>query len=242
MTTINNNTSTNYSHAVQNLTEAIAKKDIESMRQSAKKMLDCAKALKLPYLEISAFNMVARAYISIGQQSTAFKLYDEAAKIAKEHETSDTNSDLYKLLTAQILFDRGSFLLTQKTPQYSTIMEIYQQAIDKLNLMIADKGKSEAADWMNGDALYFYLYESLRCMGYCQEQLGRQQAALKYYVKAIDAAEKLSADMRKSTPIPIVGKALLNLCRKLGMKKEYFIVMDKMNILLGDGWEKKTPK
>jgi tetratricopeptide (TPR) repeat protein len=239
---MSDNISENYSMAAQNLTAAIAKKDTEAMRQSVKKMLDCARALKLPYLEISAFCIAARGYLSVGQQATAFKLYDEAAKIAKEQETSETNSELYKLLSVQVLIYKGAFLLTQKSPQYNGIIEIYQQAADKLDLTIAEKGKSEAADWTNSDAFYFYLYESLRVMGYCQEQLGRQQAALKHYVKAISAAEKLSPDLRKSTPIPIVGKALLNLCRKLGMKKEYFVVIDKINGILGEGWEKEAPK
>ena len=236
----NDNMGVDYSHAFLSLTEAVAEKDINAVRQYAKKTMDFAKALKRPDLEISVLCMAATGFLSVGQLSTALKLYDEADKIANDAEANETESDFYKQLAVQILLYRGSSLLTQHPPQYNAITEVYQQAADKLDTMIADKGKPEAADWMDGGVLYLYLYESLRIMGYCQEQLGRQQAALKHYVKAVNAAEKLGKNMRKSTPIDIVGKALLSLCRKLGMKKEYFIVIDKMNGLLGEGWEKEA--
>lgn len=237
-----NNDAVNYSKTLESLIEAVAEKDINKIRQYAQKTLGFARVLKLPHLEVTALCMAATGFLAMEQVQTALKIYDEATKIAKEAVSKEEDKDFYKQLVVQIILYRGSALLTQRPPQYNAITEVYQQAADILQRLISDKENPQNVDWMNGGILYLYHFEALRIMGYCQEQLGRQQAALKHYIKAVSTAEKMAAEIRKSTPLNIVGKALLNLCKKLGMKKEYFIVIDKMNGLLGEGWEKEAPK
>lgn len=236
------NDSINYSRTLEGLIEAVAEKDISKIRQYAQKTLVFARVLKQPHLEVTALCMAATGFLAIEQLGTALKIYDEATKIAKEAVSKEEDKDFYKQLVVQIILYRGSALLTQKTPQYNAITQVYQYAADILQRIITDKGNPENVDWQNGGVLYLYHFEALRILGYCQEQLGRQQAALKHYIKAVSTVEKMSAEIRKSTPLNIVGKALLSLCKKLGMKKEYFIVIDKMNGLLGEGWEKEAPK
>ncbi len=241
------NTGAEYGNAFQELSDAVEAKDMNGIRQHTKNTLDVAKNLKLPHLEIATLCMSATGFLSIKQLPTVLKLYDEAYKIAKEaesnevSESSETNSDLYAQLSIQILLYKSSALLTQQPPQYNTISEAYQHTAEIIQHTILKKENPKSENWVDGGILYLYLFECLRILGYCQEQMGRQQAALKHYIKAVSTAEKMGPDIRKSAPLKIVGLALLHLCRKLGMKTEYYFVIDKMNGLIGEGWEKEPP-
>jgi tetratricopeptide (TPR) repeat protein len=227
--------SKDYGQAFQNLTEAIAAGDKEGMRQYAKKSLDCARLLGHKHLEIAVLCTTAAGFLSTGQLQTTLKVYEEALN---NTALNPEQKEEYTQLGVQIMLYKASALLIQKTPQYHAIIEAYQQVVDRLQLMRTDRRNAEIADPMQDDILNLYHFEALRILGYCQEQLGRQQAALKHYVKAVSTAEQMGEEMLKSAPIYLVGNALISLCRKLGMKKEYFIVIDKMNGLLGMGWEK----
>jgi tetratricopeptide (TPR) repeat protein len=232
--------SKDYGQAFQNLTEAVATGDTDGMRQYAKKSLDFARLLGHKHLEIAVLCTTAAGFLSAGQLQTTLKVYEEALTIADNTALNPEQKEEYTQLAVQIMLYKASALLTQKTPQYNAIIEAYQQVVDRLQLMIADRRNAEIADPMQDDIVNLYHFEALRILGYCQEQLGRQQAALKHYVKAVSTAEQMGEEMLKSAPIYLVGNALLSLCRKLGMKKEYFIVIDKMNGLLGTGWEKQS--
>ena len=137
---------------------------------------------------------------------------------------------------------KSSALFTQTPPQYNMAIEAYQQTADKCQEIITNKKNKGPIEWTNGGILYLYLFESLRILGYCQEQLGRHHAAFKPYVKAVNAAEEMNEDIRKNVALKSVGISLLQLCRKLGKKNEYFVVIDKINGLLGVGWEKDVSK
>ena len=242
MNTSNDNISVAYCDAFMALTDAVSEGDTLKIREHAKKTLDCAKVLELPYLEVAVLCMAATGFLIARQLPTVLKLYDEAVKIANEAITNETDRGLYEQLSVQVLLYKGTALLIQKPPQYEAISEVYQVAADKLHQMIAAKGQIEAVDWTSGGILHIYLFDALRILGYCQEQQGRNQAALKHYIKAVNAAEKIAPDIRKTTTLNVVGQALLDLCRKLSMKNEYFTVIDKMNGLLGLGWDKPVPK
>lgn len=236
----NSTYSKDYGQAFQNLTEAVATGDKDGMRQYAKKSLDYARLLNHRHLEIAVLCTTAAGFSSAGQLQTTLKVYEEALIIADNTALNPENKEAYALLGVQITLYKGAALLAQKPPQYPAIIEAYQQAVDRLQLMMGDRRTAEIADPMQDDIINLYYFESLRLLGYCQEQLGRQQAALKHYVKAVSIAEQMGEEMLKSAPIYLVGNALVSLCRKLGMKKEYFIVIDKMNGLLGMGWEKQS--
>jgi hypothetical protein len=143
----------------------------------------------------------------------------------------------------QVLFFKASACLAATPPQYELAFSVYEQAETFLTQMVMEKGTPEQdIDWTNGGIAHFHRLEAVRMMGYCAERMGRNQQALTMYIKAIGIAERMSAEMRQSTMLSFVGQAVLSICHKKGLKKEFWIITDKMNVLLGKGWEDSLPK
>jgi len=130
-----------------------------------------------------------------------------------------------------------------KKPDYEQALEVYQETENRLtNMLLKNKKTTDKTDWTNGGIIHFHRSEALRMTGYCSEQLGRNQDALKIYTKAVTLAEKMSREMRASTMLPYVGESMLKICSKEGMKKEYWKVQEKMEALLGEEWSKNSIK
>ena len=125
---------------------------------------------------------------------------------------------------------------------FDRALKVYQEAEKELAAVLTGKGDPKKADWMNGGILVFYRIEALRMSGYCLERLGRKQEALQPYSVAVSMAERLDAETRKSTTVAFVGKSMLDICSEQSMKNEFLKVTEKMNALLGKGWEETLPK
>jgi tetratricopeptide (TPR) repeat protein len=240
-----------FNKAYLELNEVIDKKDMTNIQALAKTTLELAKATHYPHLVVSALCSIANAYSTNGQLPIALKAYDEAFAIAKNLNSVENLSEdiaitdqdcTYEQLSVQVLFYKGIALLTAKPPQLKTVLEVYQQADAELRQMLDNQAKSESDTGFINDILYFYQLEGLRIQGYCQEQLSRPSQALQSYAKAVTAAEKMSGDLRQKSALNLIGNNMLALCRKLGMKQEYKTVQEKMNGLLGTGWENAAPK
>lgn len=246
---------THFRKAFFELTQAVAKQDVELIRQTAKKALVLARQIGFPHLEITVLCTAGNGFMMSGKTQSGITAFDEAlriAEIAKDKpmlpEYPDLKVDLpggnlFEQLAVQTLFFKAAGFLALKQPAYEAALEVYQDAEERLVKMLEQTNKdAEKIDWSNGGITHFHRLEALRMTGYCSEQLNRNQAALKIYGKAISIAEKLPNEMRQSTMLPFVGQALLNICQKKGMKKEYWNVRKKMNDLLGDDWEAQLPK
>jgi tetratricopeptide (TPR) repeat protein len=228
------------------LMNAAAERNLDKIRLYTKHALELARAIGLPYLEVNVLTVAANAFLTENQLQAAVKIFDEALLCVKKALLNSVTQEdaheksLYEQLEVQVLFYKGGALLSNKTPQYNTIIEVYQQADDALQKIMVEPNKTTNSE-AGGGFHYIYSFEVLRLLGYCQEQLGRQQAALKHYVKAVNTAEKMDEELRKKSLLKTVGLAMLSICHKQGMKQEFFTVINKINGLIGIGWEKKTP-
>jgi tetratricopeptide (TPR) repeat protein len=240
-----------FNNAYLELTEVIDKKDINNINSLSKTTLELARATNYPHLVVATLCSIANAYSTNGQLPIALKAYDEAYEMAKNlnsvenlpEDIAITDQDCtYDQLSVQVLFYKGNALLKAKPPQIKTVLEVYQQADAELRQMLDNQSEGASDTGFIRDILYFYQLEGLRIQGYCQEQLSRPSQALQSYAKAVTAAEKMSVDLRQQSALNLIGNNMLSLCRKQAMKQEYKTVQEKMNGLLGTGWEKAPPK
>ncbi len=242
---------THFRKAFFELTQTIATKDVAAIRERAATALNLARLIDFPHLEVAVLSVAATGFATAGQLNTAMQTFDEASRIAKAAENKPLvkefpdlkvdlpGGNLFQQLGVQIMFFKAAAYIAAPTPQYNKALAQYQQAETQLNTMIAAKGNPEKADWLNGGILVLHRLEALRMCGYCFERLKRPQEALKWYAKAVTIGEKLDAEARQGTTLGFVGQAMLTICKEAVMKAEYYKIFEKMNELLGKGWEKQ---
>jgi tetratricopeptide (TPR) repeat protein len=246
---------THFRKAFFELTQTIPTKDVSAINEASKKAFNLARLIGYPHLEVAVLCTAATGFSTAGKLQMAIKAYDEAAKIAKAAEDKPiiaelpeakldlADGNIFKQLGMQVLFFKASAYLSAAPPQYELAFSVYEQAETLLTQMIMEKATPEQeADSTNGGSAHFHRLEAIRMMGYCAERMGRNQLAFTTYTKAIGIAERMSEEMRQSTLLAFVGQAVLKICQKKGLKEEFWIITDKMNVLLGKGWEESLPK
>lgn len=243
---------THFRKAYFELTQKVGQRDMAGIKQTAKTALDLARTIGFPHLEVSVLCTAATGFVSGGQLETGMSTYDEARRIAKVaeplpliKEMPELNVELpggniFAQLGIQVLFFKGAGLIGAGL--FDRALKVYQEAEKELSAVLIGKGDPKKADWMNGGILVFHRIEALRMSGYCLERLGRKQEALQPYSVAVSMAERLDAETRKSTTVAFVGKSMLDICSEQSMKNEFLKVTEKMNALLGKGWEDTLPK
>ena len=243
---------THFRKAFFELTQKVGQSDLAGIKQTAQVALELARKIGYPHLEVSVLCTAATGFVSGGQLETGMNTYDEAKRIAKTAEPLPLIKEMPELsvelpggnifaqLGVQVLFFKAAGLIGAGL--FDRALKAYQEAEKELNTILTQKGDPKKADWSNGGILVFYKIEALRMSGYCMERLGRQQEALDPYSTAVSMAERLDAETRKSTTLAFVGKAMLDICTARSMKPEFLKVTEKMNTLLGKGWEETLPK
>ena len=247
--------STHFRKAYFELTQAVGTQDVDNIKQTAKKALDLARKIKFPHLEITVLSTAGNGFMMSGQSRAGIIAFDEALKIADtakdkplvaempDLEIDLPGGNLFEQLGVQVLFFKAAGFLSMKKPDYEQALEVYRETENRLtNMLLKNKKTTEKTDWTNGGIIQFHRSEALRMTGYCSEQLGRNQDALKIYTKAVTIAEKMSPEMRASTMLSYVGESMLKICSKEGMKKEYWKVQEKMEALLGEEWSDTSIK
>lgn len=237
------------------LTQSVAQKDVPQMKVHAQNALEISKKMGYPHLEIAVLCATANGYIANQQPKIALAVYDEALQIAAAGKTKplvpqfpdlkvdDSNGTIYDQLTLQILFSKGSALVAQRMPQYAEALTVYQQADTLLQNLILEKNDAskEKNDFENGGLFFLHRIEALRLIGYCQEGLKQKRQALDTYIIAVALAEKLPPELRAGSTIAFVGQAMKQLYHGFALKQAFLDIVQKMNFLLGEGWD-KTPK
>ena len=250
-----NDKGTHFKKAFLELTECINKKDAQGIKKYAELALGLARQMGYPHLEVAVLCTTANGYLTDGKQKSAVKIYDEALRVAQaakgqpfikempELKLNDVDGGLFEKLTIQILFSKGAAFVGLRPPQYQSGLEVYQQADAQLQQMLMDKGNpKEALDFEKGGLLILYRMEALRMSGHCWEGLGQAQKALETYAKAVNIAEQMTDEVRKNTTLNFIGQAMLKICHEKSLKKEYQLVQDRIDRMLGEGWEKTLPK
>jgi tetratricopeptide (TPR) repeat protein len=247
---------THFRKAFYELTQAVAKREAADISQKGKTALILAREVGFPHLEIAVLCTTGNGFMISGKTESGIVAFDEALNIAEASkdkplikEMPDLKVDLpggnlFEQLAVQVLFFKAAGFLSLKKPRYEDAFAVYQQAEERLTQMLAKLKSSpdEEVDWTNGGIVHFHRLEAMRMSGFCSEKIGRNQQALSIYAKVVSTAEKMPPDMRQSTMLPYVGRALLGICHNQGMKKEYWNVRKKMDDLLGEDWEEQLPK
>jgi len=246
---------THFRKAYFELTQAVAKQNEDAIQKTAKEALRLAREIGFPHLEITVLSTTGNGFMIGGKPQAGIIAFEEALKIADRNidkplvgEMPDLEVDLpggnlFEQLAVQVLFFKAAGFLSMKKPDYEQALGVYQETENRLNTMLLkNKKTAEKTDWTNGGIIHFHRSEALRMTGFCAEKLGRNQEALKIYTKAVTLAEKMSPEMRASTMLSYVGQAMLNICQKNGMKKEYWKVQEKMEELLGEEWSESATK
>ncbi|MBK8492223.1 MAG: hypothetical protein IPL49_15410 [Saprospirales bacterium] len=243
---------THFRKAFFELTQEVGRRDAGSIRQAAKKALDLARQTGFPHLEITVLCTAGNGLASAGQLEMGLKSYEEARRIAKaaapmpiikempELEVELPGGNLFDQLGIQALFFKGAALVG--AGQFDRAHDAYLEAVHELKTILKGKSNDQKVDWSNGGILIFHLLEALRMCGYCQENLGRKQEAVPFYEETLCISERLDPESRKSTTLGYSGRSLLEIYKADGQKNGYLSTKEKMNSLLGKGWEETLPQ
>lgn len=211
-----------FRNAFMDLTQAAGKLDINKVLKIETIPLSIARQNGWGALEICVIAIKGNTYLGLQKYDEALQTYDNALQLATSlHNKGDTEGSA---LVVQMLFSRGS------TNMCSNKLE---EAASDYNL---------AAQWCEYNQSFFQKMEAHRMEGYCLQQKGKSLDSWAAYQEALNTGEKLDEPLRLNSTLPYIGQALLDLAQRLGKKKEYFEVQEKMNYLVGNGWENLVEK
>lgn len=243
---------THFRKAYFDLTQQIGKRDLQGITEATRKALSLARQIGFPYLEITVLCTAGNGFSGVGDLAKAEEAFDQARHIAKESvplpliiAMPDLKVDLpggniFEQLSVQSLFYKGAALITYDL--FDRALVSYREAVKELNNMLAKSGSVNQMDWTNGGIPVFYLVEALRMCGYCLERLDQSDNALPFYLETIDLCQKLDLATRNNTSVAYAGRSLLKIYYDQNKKKNYLQTEEKMNSLLGKGWEETLPK
>ena len=238
-----NDPTTHFRKAFFELTQQVGRQDANGIRQTAKAALSLARQTGFPHLEITVLCTAGNGLAYAGQLDEGLKAFDEARRIAKASanlpltpqmpeltaETIGTN--IYDQLGTQALFFKAAALIG--AGQFDRAFHTYQEAAAALKETLKND------DPKNPDAgLIFHLIEALRMSGYCLEQLNEKQQADSCYEESLQSGLLLDTATRKNTNLAFSGRALLDIYQTTGNKTGYLAASEKLDTLLGVGWEK----
>lgn len=251
-----NDKGSHFQKAFFELTQSVAQKDMNRMKVHAEKAIQLSRSMGYPHLEIGVLCATANAFMANEQPKVAIAAYDEALRVAQaahgkplvpqmpDVKVDESNGSVFDQLAMQVLFSKGSALITLRIPKYEEAMTVYQQADSLLKNIISKNPKfpKDNVDFEHGAILLMHRMEALRMTGFCLEALKQGQKALEIYETAVLLAEKLPFEIRQNTTLAFIGRAMMNLCHGFAMKREFHAVVNRMIVLLGEGWDKKLPK
>jgi tetratricopeptide (TPR) repeat protein len=247
---------TDFQKAFFELSQSIVQKNMDAMKTHAEKAIVLSRSMGYPHLEVGVLCATANGFLANNQPKIAITAYDEAFRVAQasknkplipqvpDFKVDESSGSIFDQLTIQVLFSKGGVFLSYRSPKYAEALSVYQQADALLEDIIAQKlgSDKENIDFEKGGVLLLHRVEALRLIGFCLEGLGQGQKALETYYRAVDWSEKWTLEIRQNSTLPFIGQAMMNICHKFAMKREFHAVLMKMNLLLGDGWDKKLPK
>lgn len=243
---------THFRKAFFELTQETGRRNAGAIRQKAREALSLARQTGFPHLEITVLCTAGNGMAGAGHLEEALKTFDEARRIAKanaplpiipempELAVELPGGNIFDQLAVQALFFKGAALVGAS--RFARAHEAYLEAANELKTALNAKGNPGQADWSNGGILVFQLLEALRMCGFCLESDGQKRQAAPFYEETLRISESFDAETRKSTTVGYSGRALLEIYKAEGQKNGYLSTRDKMNELLGAGWEESLPQ
>jgi tetratricopeptide (TPR) repeat protein len=222
-----NDPATRFRKAFLDLSQWVGKGDAHSIRNAAKTALDLARSMERPQLEVAVFCTAGNGLAMAGELEQGLQCFDQARSIARSAVES-----LYHPLVVHAAFFKGGALIGAE--RYEQAAKAYEEAA--IDLRALTNGKS------TNPALRFLLIEALRMSGLCREKSGEKTAASPFYEEALQLGERLDAGSRKQTTLAYCGQSLIAIYKFSSQKNACLIVQEKMNALLGAGWEKSLPQ
>jgi tetratricopeptide (TPR) repeat protein len=231
---------THFRKAFLDLSQQVGKGDVTGIRNTAKTALDRAREMDMPQLEIAVLCTAGNGLAIGGELESGLHCFDQARRIARSARSQAlvkempemTAENLYDQLGIHAAFFKGGALLGAE--RYEQACTAYEEAA--IDLRALTNGTS------TNPALRALLIDALRMSGFCKEKYGEKTAAAPFYEEALQQGERLDAASRKNTTLAHCGQALINLYRSSSQKNACLIAQEKMNALLGDGWEQSLPQ
>lgn len=218
---------THFRKAFLDLSQLMGKGDASAIRNAAKTALDLARNMERPHLEVAVFCAAGNGLAMAGELEQGLHCFDQARSIARSAVES-----MYHPLAVHAAFFKGGALIGAE--RYAQAATAYDEAA--IDLRALTNGESA------NPALRFLLIDALRMSGLCREKSGEKTAAAPFYEEALQLGERLDAASRKQTTLAWCGQALIDLYRSSSRKNACLIAQEKMNALLGAGWEKSLPQ
>lgn len=222
-----NDPANHFRKAFLELSQLVGKGDTAAIRNAAKTALDLARKMERPQLEVVVFCTAGNGLAMAGELEQGLHCFDQARGIAR----SANDNQCYELGVHAAFFKGGALIGAERYEQAATAYE--EAAID---LRALTNGTS------TNPALLFLLIEALRMGGLCREKSGDKTAASPFYEEALQLGERLDAGSRKQTTLAYCGQSLIAIYKSSSQKNACLIVQEKMNALLGAGWEKSLPQ
>lgn len=222
------------------LSQLVGKQDPAGIRTAAKTALDLAREMGMPHLEIAVLCTAGNGLAIGGELEPGLLCFDQARRIARQARSQTlakeipglTAENLYDQLGVHAAFFKGGALIGAE--RYDQACTAYEAAA--IDLRALTNGAS------TNPALRFLLIEALRMSGLCKERSDEKKAAAPFYEEALLQGARLEEASRKQTTLAYCGQSLIALYRVLSQKNACLIAQEKMNALLGAGWEESLPQ
>ncbi len=204
--------------AVLKAGQAAGKKDMSTAEAFAKEALEIAAAQNWPNLQVAIYILLANGYIGMQDFETAVARFMEGYTTAENYAKEEP--ELGKQLEVQTLMGIAGCQLAQK--EYEEGGKSYIKA-------------GQIADYIQKNQLAL---EAWRMAGFSYDYyLDDPFSAWEYYNYALTAGRKLDPSSIKVSTLPYVGKALIDLCSKVGERKKQHEIDEEFIELLGEDWQ-----
>ncbi len=229
-----------YRMAFVRLTQAAGKADWKGIRTYSGEASTIARKENWPHLVATVHMTVAGAETQDERYEDARENYQKALDEALVGQKDIEGQDEYVRMACgkvaiQALLGQGTAYIAVN--EYTHAAHTYEMAATYAKQFEGEEGPPPE----EMDSQYaLYCLEAWRMAAYCREAEKQYQEAWECNEKALEAGSKLNEQSRMHSTLPYVGQALLRLTQKTGNHDQHYPLEERLNALLGEGWEEKV--
>ncbi|MDO1450205.1 hypothetical protein Q0590_28250 [Rhodocytophaga aerolata] len=209
-----NDPGTQFRRAFVQLTQAIGKRDILTMKKYGTKALEIAQANQWPHMKAVVHMALGSAYLGFKNNKQALDEYEAAYQASlKAYETGEKEYQGCGPVAITALFSKGTVFLSEKN--YTNAIPVYLTA-KNLAIKISENAKKLPEKIEDGQ---YSQMEAWRLLGYCLAQTKAPDIEIfSAYFASLVISEGLPKEQRENMATAETKAELQKLSEKLGNK------------------------